>query len=1023
MLFSNSFRSFFSFALIFSLVISQCSCTRGKAFVKRYVNGEASLALDSSFDATVQIPSAPTNQPALNVPLTILRRPATAGIPFAENLNVRDITQVALVDAANKAVPAQFRVLSRWRGPVNDANRPIKWLLVDTDSPAGDYHLILGNNPAPTMKVSSGTAASMAKSGSASPPAKDSFEATGRDSGTAARSTTTVRTAAPANNAPANNLLLQAGRVRLTAAAKGSDLLTSLAIDETERLTQPLTITIEQPRSTILVGETAAATNTLKVTDANALAIGANLHFEHLGELPYESPAGASRVAAREEDQMYEPNRTYRLEEGTPRQEDVFVIRRDEGGWIYTRTPLRFTHPPRSRIRDTGSEAETAVVKSIREQIVTLDRPLKLKHNANEKIIATAPALTLTAVVDETKFEEAGPLRVVLRQDGHFQSPDRSAPAGQMLRFTMRYHVYAAQAFVRAQLRILNTGPFGFGGERNGVPPYAQHALLKSLNVNLPFAGGKQQRIEARNEDGAKIATLIGGKGIEVTAPEFAENFPKALSADASGVRFEILPKGLGEKTGDYIFDGARAKTTDFYFGLETKNAAALTNAPGILIDPEYVASTQAVRPLLVEKRNWTKTFPEDRTLGVAAMRMERWLSGLYANEANESIQPRPAESIFEVRRMSREGYAEKDNGHFGWRNFGDLTWADGYTNLHYDIHYIALREYLRTGDKRAFQLGSEMARFRADWGQHHAVDYWDSTRTFNFKGFAFYEKGDHGTYKPPLPSHHWVEGMWLYYALTGDESMHEAALEASDILRTHPMDNYLYGLNYNESRWVGWPALNMMVAWRYSGDVRYFEQAKKLIYLMVQAEESAGRKGYFIPAGSSFGPKIQPFMWGGYSQLGTIEYWRETGDKRVADFLVRIADWLIGAKGQRPVLTGGKIRADGNYEPLGANFFWAPEPLPDPRVTELAIMNLPVLTIAARITGRADFQDKARLLFRDVTYFRDAPDNAALAPSALSQINFRSPQFSGSYVKAYGHFGLFVPDYLADYVSRPKNR
>lgn len=372
---------------------------------------------------------------------------------------------------------------------------------------------------------------------------------------------------------------------------------------------------------------------------------------------------------------------------------------------------------------------------------------------------------------------------------------------------------------------------------------------------------------------------------------------------------------------------------------------------------------------------------------------------------------------------MSREGYVEKSNGHFGWQNFGDFTWADGYTNLHYDINFIALREYLRTGDPRAFQLGSEMTRYRADWGQHHAVDYWDSSRTYNMQGFAFYEKGDHGTYNLPVPSHHWVEGLWLYWALTGDESVHQSALEASDVLLKHPIDNYLYGLNYNESRWLGWPAFNLMTAWRYTGNVQYFELAKKLIYLMVQAEENAGRKGYFIPTGSPFGAKIQPFMWGGYSQLGTIEYWRETNDKRVADFLVRIADWLIGAKGERPVLIGGKMQPNGNYEPLGTPFFWASGPLPDARNTELLMMNIPVLTIAARLTGRADLQEKTRLAFRDVTYFRDAPENAVLAPAALSQLNFRSPQFGGSYIKAYGHFGLFVPEYMADYMQTRKNR
>jgi len=110
--------------------------------------------------------------------------------------------------------------------------------------------------------------------------------------------------------------------------------------------------------------------------------------------------------------------------------------------------------------------------------------------------------------------------------------------------------------------------------------------------------------------------------------------------------------------------------------------------------------------------------------------------------------------------------------------------------------------------------------------------------------------------------------------------------------------------------------------------------------------------------------------------------------------------------------------------KPMGTAFYWAPDKeVPDARVTELGMMSVPLLTVAARITGRADLRDKARLLFRDVTYFRDAPDNAVLPPSELSLLNFRSPQFSGTYIKAYGHFGLFVPDYLADYVSQQKSR
>lgn len=927
------------------------------------------------------IPPAPTNSPSLDVPLKITRRPASAGVPLAEAANVRDVSRIALVDAAGRAVPAQFRVLARWRGTVSDAGRPIKWLLVDADVPPGDYSLTIGNNPVSKVSVSAGE----------------------------------------------GGALITAGRVRLRAAAKGGELVSSFQLDGAELLAQPVTLTLEQPRAALLVGETGAGGTILRVNDASMLAPGLSVRFEHYGELPFETQAGVNKFGARATDLMLLPQRTYRLEEGTPREEEVFVEREQDGA-LFTRTPLRFPHAARGTIRDLGAEEDTAIVRAARDQTVILERPLRRKHAAGERVVVVSPpatALTLRGYVDNVKIEERGPVRVVLRQDGHFRR-DGSEVAAGTLHFTLRYHVFANQPFIRAQLRIVNTGAFGFGGGRNDRPPYAQHALVRSLAVNLPFAApddARLQRVEAHSPLDQRTATVrLSGRAtpsvVEVTAPEFAENFPKRLAADSSGAYFEILPRGLGEERGEYLFDGARAKTTEFYFGLETRTAAAMTNSLGITLDPAYIAHTQAVRPVLVEKRNWIKVFSDDRTLGVAATRLERWLAGSYAREANEDTPRFPGQSVFEVRRADREGRAVSDTGHFGWRNFGDLTWADGYCNLHYDLPYIVLREYTRTGDARAFQLGSEMARYRADWGQHHADDYWDKDRTYNFRGLAFYEKGDHGTYREPVTSHHWIEGLWLYWALTGDESVHEAAMEGAEALAGHPQWDYEFGLNWNEPRWFGWPILGLVAAWRYSGDVQYLKRAQEIVYMMVQAEEGYGRKGYFIPSDSHNGRIVQPFMWSGYTQLGTIEYWRETNDRRVADFLVRVADWLIGKRGERPALLGGVSKPSGDYQPLGTAPEWSPDkPELDQPAVVYGMMSIPVLTVAARITGRAELRTRARQLFRDATYYRDTPDNASVSAVNLSTINFRSTHFAGSAPKVYGQFGLFVPEYLADYV------
>jgi hypothetical protein len=992
-------RRLLAHTLAAALVFTQAACAQ----VRR-------SGAPSTTAPPIQIPPPPTGSPALDVPLKISRRPASAGVPLAESANVRDVNRIALVDAAGKAVPAQFRALARWRGTADDAGRPVKWLLVDTDAAPGDYTLTIGNNPAPPAGVS-GDLAALGGNGGATQAAPARA-----DSNTSTNNTGKLQ----------GGFQIEAGRVRLRAATTGAALLSSLQLDGAEQLSQPVTLTLEQPRAVLLVGDAEAGSGDLRVNDAAPLEPGMSVKFEHVGQLPFEMQAGITKFGGRESDRMHLAGRTYRLAEGTPREEDVYAAR-EENGSLYARTPLRFTHPARTRIRDLGAEAETATVRAVRGQTVILDRPLRQKHGAGERVVAVTQAepLVLRAHVEEARVEERGPLRLVFRQDGHFRRAGGKDAEGP-LRFTLRYHVYARSPFVRAQLRVVNTGPFGFGGWRNERPPYSQPALVRALTLDVPTAAGaagtRVQRVEARGPLDQRVATVSAGAagrgGLEVTAPEFAENFPKRLAADSSSIYFEVLPRGLGDAVGDYVFDGARAKTTEFYFGLETRAAAAATNSLGVTLAPAYVVSTRAVRPALVEKREWMKALTADRTVAVAATRLERWLAGAYAREANEQHERYPGQSAFEVRRLSRDGQPEEDNGHFGWRNFGDLAWADGYSNVHYDLPYILLREYARTADARAFQLGSEMARYRADWGQHQADDYWDKDRTSNLRGMAFYEKGDHGTYREPVPSHNWSEGLWLYWALTGDEGVRESAVAAAQALLNHPDWSYEFGLNWNESRWYGWPVLGLVAAWRYSGDVQYLKRAQWIVYMMVRAEEGYGRKGYFIPAGSHNGRIVQPFMWSGYTQLGTIEYWRETGDRRVADFLVRVADWLIGKGGERPALLGGVSKPNGDYQPLGTAPEWSPDkPELDQPAVAYGMMSVPVLTVAARITGRADLRQRARQLFRDATYYRDTPDNASVNAASLSTINFRSTHFGGSAPKVYGQFGLFVPEYLADYV------
>ena len=970
------------------------------AFGSACLRGRMTGAATSEPPLTVTLPPAPATPPTLELRLKITRRPATFGVPLKETANVRDAATLALRDASGKAVPAQFRVLSRWRGAANDSSRPVKWLLVDADAPAGDYRLATGGN---------------------SEAAKGLVTTDG------------------------SVIELAAARLRLRVPKQGAALLAGFELDGSERLKRPATISLELPRAALIVSRVFAAKREVMVSDSAALQAGMKVRFENTSEVSYDTEAGVTRLAVIAHETMV-TGRAYRLDENTPRQEEVFVEKMDESGWFLLRAPLRFAHPAGAMVRDLTAESETAVINSVKGQAVTLAAPLKNVHAVSERILAAdnSTPLRLNAWVSETRIEESGPLRTVIRQDGGFQ-PEGATSAGANLtplRFTVRYHVYAAQPFVRVQFRLVNTGVFGFGSGRASELPPAQHVLLTGLSVNLPLAvspTARPQREEARSSPGKQLdrhfatvsigTTASHNPNFEITVPEFAENYPKALAADVGGLRFDILPTITSAANNNaamhsasgrelpplplsrdyYIFDGARAKSTEFYLGADTRNAAAMTGSFAASFDPAEVAASKAVRPVMVERRDWRQVFSQDRQMAAAAVKMERWLASGYAREANDETE---GGSIYEVRQTGE---------HYGWRNFGDLQWGDGYANLHYDLPWIMLREFLRTGDRRAFQLGSEMARYRADWGQYQADEFLDKGHSWSLRGMAYYEKGDHGTYREPIFTHHWIEGLWLYWALTGDEAVHQSAIEGAEAVQrfNFTFDNTL---SWGESRMVGWPVLAMMAAWRYGGDVRYLEKAKRLAYLLVQAEEDGGRKGYYIPPGSNIGNCTQPFMWAGYAQLGLIEYWRETGDQRVADFMVRVADWLLGTKpGQRPALIGGTSKPDGSYLPLGVPYFWCPNKENETPAVVNGMMTLPLLAVTAQITGRADLQAKAQQLFRDATWFRDASDKGAVSGEA-SPVAFRSRMYAGSYPKVYGQFSLFVPEYLDVRVSNPAN-
>ncbi|MEM1183274.1 MAG: hypothetical protein AAGM22_33330, partial [Acidobacteriota bacterium] len=64
---------------------------------------------------------------------------AFSGVPIPRDTQLldADLDRLVLVGPGNRRVPAQFDVLSRWGGPLDEATLPIRWLQVSTQAPVG----------------------------------------------------------------------------------------------------------------------------------------------------------------------------------------------------------------------------------------------------------------------------------------------------------------------------------------------------------------------------------------------------------------------------------------------------------------------------------------------------------------------------------------------------------------------------------------------------------------------------------------------------------------------------------------------------------------------------------------------------------------------------------------------------------------------------------------------------------------------------------------------------------------------
>lgn len=547
--------------------------------------------------------------------------------------------------------------------------------------------------------------------------------------------------------------------------------------------------------------------------------------------------------------------------------------------------------------------------------------------------------------------------------------------------------------------------------------------------------------------------------GVGFAVRHFWQNFPKKITADHSMIKIGLWPKEgyfpywnfsttFEPQFEHYTFEAGRHKTYEmiirFYSDSEdnqTQTISKSMESPLVALpDSAWVAETKAlglIGPSGIES--------DDIEMKEALERFERFqTSTVYEDDSYNGV------AIPNIRtRNPPVNEWERQSMFFNWANFGDLLWMNHQPcSTHYDWTYKMLLHYIRTGKRRLFDVGVEMAKHRYDIDQYHG----ERSSTDGMHKWAnhlqFYEKDSNGSTKGKIskPTHNWNGGIILYYLLTGDRKSLEAAEENSKGILNHFGDGGLFNASYqgkpHELRSEGWSMLNLVEIYRVTGEQKYLDVAKNIAKNRVMyTEQQSGGRGVIL-GGTPPSPLhdricgivdcecveldtdcynvMLPLMLA-YTSEGLIAVHHETQDKELGDMLIRTGNFL-----KDEMLFGGDYNEDGLYRTLRTANVWVKEDIDGSIRLGSGHSNSyhygfasPIYTLfwsnlfayAYRLTKNSEYLDWARKCFKDMMFHHIS--QGYVDPGQRDMITFKDNMWGSTHTKVHGWIGRTNQVYL----------
>ena len=498
---------------------------------------------------------------------------------------------------------------------------------------------------------------------------------------------------------------------------------------------------------------------------------------------------------------------------------------------------------------------------------------------------------------ERVALEEQGPVKVVVRLNGHHVAED----GARLFAFEERIHAYAGKPYVRLD--------YTFGNDRTKP----EMTALRSLRLRFDGAGrgpvevgaGERcalktgQRVFQREDfewvlepgraKGKRMEGVVRTGGARILVRDFWQEWPKSVARERDAVVLGLLPNlpagfhaGRPDehklyfwiRDGLHTFRQGLAKTHVLYLDVSGRAAAEslIGDEPAGWSDPAWVERTGALGGLAVRTRD---QFPDyDAALSEIA-----------------NAFPRERDKLRE----------------YGLMNYGDwfgerkVNWG----NLEYDLHHGLFTQFVRTGDARFSRFAADIARHHGDidtrrWardprevGQQwlHCVGHTAGYYPYNWRKMKYYSSpGDSDN-----RGHVWNRGLLEHYLLGGDRRSWEAARLIADWVAGPQTTNFDFG----NAREPGWMLVVALPTYAATEDPFYLNGARLMVRKVREKSAATGGHGFYchrLGGGHCRCAKKHTGEAGfmlGTLMTGLRMYYEATGDRRAAEDIVRIARYV----------------------------------------------------------------------------------------------------------------------------------